>query len=1563
SNQELKSSSGKITLTSALTAGTNDVTLTADDIELPTTTTGTGNLTIQSSTIDRNITLGNNVTGTLNLTSAEIAGLADGFSSITIGRSDGTGKITINNPVEFKDPTTIKSPNGIEVNGQITGTDNASITLAANTTNLNADITTNNRDINISKDVLLGNNVNLNSGSGTIALNGKVDGNQDLNITAGDLNFGDEIGSIAKLNNLNISNTGITTIPKNIATTGNIIFNGRLTLTEGGAKLFTTDNGNISFANTVDGNSDLTTTANNGTVSFNDVVGGTTKLNSLTSNATQTQIENNISTTGNINITSNLIKLTGTTTQELNSESGNITVNSPLELTGGGAKLFTTDNGNISFANTVDGDSDLTTTANNGTVSFNDVVGGTTKLNSLTSNASQTQVGNNISTTGNITFHGLVNLTGNNIAFDSENENITFNSTINGLTTDLNLSAVTGNLTLGDVVNVNSLTTTAANTNIANNIITTGIQTYNGGVTLTGNNPKTFNSTNNNINFTSTINGLNTDLNLSAVTGNLTLGDAVNVNSLTTTAANTNIANNITTTGIQTYNGGVTLTGNNPKTFNSTNNEINFTSTINGLTTDLNLNAGTGNLTLGDAVNVNSLTTTAANTNIANNITTTGIQTYNGGVTLTGTNSNQELKSSSGKITLTSALTAGTNDVTLTADDIELPTTTTGTGNLTIQSSTANRNITLGNNVAGTLNLTSAEIAGLADGFSSITIGRSDGSGKITINNPVEFKDPTTIKSPNGTGSIFATAIITGLNNASINLLANQNISTSNIFTQGQNINIISILGGISTNDIAGSLINFTENQNITTANINGTNIDLNSTLGGISTNDIAGSLINLAANQNITTANINGGNIDLNSTLGGISTNDIAGSLINLAANQNITTANINGTNIDLNSILGRISTNDITGSLINLAANQNITTNGQITGGLINFTAGENITTANINTIDNNVNLISNTGVVTTQDITTQGGDINIQAQDSIKTGVLNTSSTTGDGGKVTLDPEGDIEVTAINTQALGSGIGGDVDITTNSFFRATGTFSDRNGVNASISTLGTNGSGSVTITHGGNGDTPFVFGNIRNIGTAGAITAGFGFNNTIKPTQYFQGNYSQGNIQIITDSDINETPDSRRGLPPGLQSSGLISAVVTVDTDFARLEESFTSQFEQLSGQSVSRKSVGDAQAALRQIQAQTGIKSAIVYASFVSSGDTTTKDNDVLDLVIVTAEGKPIRKQVSRATRAKVMQVAQNFYNEISDINKADSTNYLTSSQQLYQWLIAPQEAELQKQGINNLAFVLDVGLRSIPVAALYDGKQFLIEKYSLGMLPSFSLTNTSYSNIKQSQVLAMGASEFTKDQNQEPLQAVPIELYNIAKLWNGKSFINESFTLEKVKTKRQENPFAMIHLATHVDFVPGDASNSYIQLYNSKLGLDKVRELGWNKPPVELLVLSACKSAFGDDKAELGFAGLAVKTGVKSAVASLWYVSDAGTLGLMNEFYHQLKTSPVKAEALRQAQLAMIQGKVAVEGNKLTGVNSSIDLPKEISAYLQKNINGNLSHPYYWSAFTMIGSQW
>ena len=125
--------------------------------------------------------------------------------------------------------------------------------------------------------------------------------------------------------------------------------------------------------------------------------------------------------------------------------------------------------------------------------------------------------------------------------------------------------------------------------------------------------------------------------------------------------------------------------------------------------------------------------------------------------------------------------------------------------------------------------------------------------------------------------------------------------------------------------------------------------------------------------------------------------------------------------------------------------------------------------------------------------------------------------------------------------------------------------------------------------------------------------------------------------------------------------------------------------------------------------------------------------------------------------------------------------------------------------------------------------------------------------------------------------------------------------------------------------------------------------------------MELLVLSACQTAVGNKEAELGFAGFAVATGVKSVLASLWLVSDEGTLGLMTEFYAHLNKSKIKSEALRQAQLAMLRGEVVIVEGQLKGTGSygSVVLPSE----LRKFENKNLSHPYYWAGFTMVGSPW
>jgi CHAT domain-containing protein len=326
-------------------------------------------------------------------------------------------------------------------------------------------------------------------------------------------------------------------------------------------------------------------------------------------------------------------------------------------------------------------------------------------------------------------------------------------------------------------------------------------------------------------------------------------------------------------------------------------------------------------------------------------------------------------------------------------------------------------------------------------------------------------------------------------------------------------------------------------------------------------------------------------------------------------------------------------------------------------------------------------------------------------------------------------------------------------------------------------------------------------------------------------------------------------------------------------------------------------------------------------------------------------------------VDGVTRGDIQRVTRQLLGQITDRSKENSTAYLRPAQQLYEWLITPIEADLQREKISNLSFIMDAGLRFVPIATLYDGQQFLVEKYSVGLMPSLGLTDTRRVDLRNAQVLAMGASQFT---NQLPLPAVPVELSEINSIWQGEALLNSAFTPSNLKLQREQRPFGIVHLATHAEFNRGAPQNSYIQFWNQQLGLDQIRQLGLNNPPVELLVLSACRTALGNEDAELGFAGFAVQAGVRSVLASLWSVSDVGTLALMSEFYEQLRTAPTRSEALRRAQVAMLRGQVRISNGILTTSSGrNIALP----ATLTGQNAPNLPYPLYWAAFTMIGNPW
>ncbi|MCX8120001.1 MAG: CHAT domain-containing protein, partial [Oscillatoriaceae bacterium SKW80] len=428
----------------------------------------------------------------------------------------------------------------------------------------------------------------------------------------------------------------------------------------------------------------------------------------------------------------------------------------------------------------------------------------------------------------------------------------------------------------------------------------------------------------------------------------------------------------------------------------------------------------------------------------------------------------------------------------------------------------------------------------------------------------------------------------------------------------------------------------------------------------------------------------------------------------------------------------------------------------------------------------------------------------------------------------------------------------------------------------------------------------------------------------------------------INVLNNSRALLRSTNRSDIERLLDEGNLVQAVMTIDHFYSEEFENYAQR--KLVSSYLSFTTI---QEKLRLMADTTGKKAALIYI-FVRS--------EQLDIIIIPPLGQPIHKSIPINAK-NLLEKVREFQNQINDPTARRSTSYLPASQQLYQWIISPLQSDLRKLEIDTLIFSMDAGLRTLAIAALHDGKQFLVEQYSISLIPSMNLTSISFADLRKVPVLAMGMSEFS---DLPPLPAVPVELSTISeKLWSGEAFLNQDFTLYNLKQKRQKQPSAIIHIATHGEFKPGKINESYIQLWDGKLSLDRMQQLQWNNPPLELLVLSACRTAVGDSQAEFGFAGVAVFSGVKSAVASLWYASDAGTLGLMSEFYNHLREAPIKAEALRKAQIAMLNGSVRLENGKLVGTFGSITLPPELA----KLGNRNLKHPYYWAGFTMIGSPW
>ena len=402
--------------------------------------------------------------------------------------------------------------------------------------------------------------------------------------------------------------------------------------------------------------------------------------------------------------------------------------------------------------------------------------------------------------------------------------------------------------------------------------------------------------------------------------------------------------------------------------------------------------------------------------------------------------------------------------------------------------------------------------------------------------------------------------------------------------------------------------------------------------------------------------------------------------------------------------------------------------------------------------------------------------------------------------------------------------------------------------------------------------------------------------------------------------------------------------------------KMEQDQEKTYEQYFGRELAEvtQTPEDIAQTLLRLEAETGTRAAVLWIK---------PEENYLHLVLVTPGKEAIVRDLSEVPKATLLPLVQLFRQEVTN---SLSDLYLPLGKRLHQWMIDPFEKDfLEPENIDTLLICAWGGLRSLPFAALQDGEQFLIEKYAIANIPAFNLIDHTYSGrSKNGNILAMGASEF---QTLQSLPAVPLELQNILNSFGGKpgrSFLNADFTVQNLEDQLQQaslryQPIEIVHLATHAAFLPGTPNNSYIQFWDRPLRLDEMSRLNWKNPPLELLVLSACETALGNAEAELGFAGLALQSGVKSALASLWSVSDSGTLALMSEFYQQLQDAPTKAQALRQSQLYLLQNKDLFQGDRLVLSRGAVSVPQN----LELSTDEDFSHPFFWAGFTLISSPW
>ena len=331
-------------------------------------------------------------------------------------------------------------------------------------------------------------------------------------------------------------------------------------------------------------------------------------------------------------------------------------------------------------------------------------------------------------------------------------------------------------------------------------------------------------------------------------------------------------------------------------------------------------------------------------------------------------------------------------------------------------------------------------------------------------------------------------------------------------------------------------------------------------------------------------------------------------------------------------------------------------------------------------------------------------------------------------------------------------------------------------------------------------------------------------------------------------------------------------------------------------------------------LTELQSFFGDECLQVELALTSTQQVRTKEAVINSLILSDRTYLILRLPDGTITSYPTMLSAKQMQSEIEQfrtkLEDFGTEAYLEPAQRLYNLLIRPMAADLARSEPTTLLFINDGVLRNIPMAALHDSKQFLVQKYALSTSLGLGLS-TKERQKKEQKALVFGLT--VKVPPFDSLPNVNAETEAVRDILGGNRFLDQEFTLANLEKQiiKQKNP-SVLHIATHGKF-RGTANSTFLQAYDRRISLQEFEDvLLANTEPIDLLTLSACQTAAGDNRSTLGIAGLAARTGVKNVLASLWFVNDADTVPLIENFYSYLRQpDTTKAEALRKAQLSLI----------------------------------------------------